>query len=83
MLAHTEGGLISMKEDGDWFRFMIRRSGRKGCRDVIGAIVVVDRVETTIKDNIMEIPNFLIHNFESERVETDNGTEKGLYRLKV
>lgn len=83
MLAHTEGGLISMKEDGDWFRFMIRRSGRKGCRDVIGAIVVVDRVETTIKDNIMEIPGFLIHKVESQRVETDNGTKKGLYRLKV
>jgi hypothetical protein len=52
-------------------------------RDVVGAVVVVDRVETTIKDNVMEMMRVLIHKVKSLRVKTDNGTRKQLYRLKV
>ena len=47
VLAHTEGGLSSIVENDDFFRCMIRGSGRKGFRNEVGAVVMVDRVETT------------------------------------
>ena len=45
VFAHAEGVLIARVMYGDFFRCTIRKSGRKGCRDAVGAIVVVDRVE--------------------------------------
>ena len=54
VLAQTEGGLIARVFYCGFGRCMIRRSGRKGCRDVVGAIVVVDRVKTTIKQKCQE-----------------------------
>ena len=68
---------------GNFFGSTKRRSGRKGCRDVVGAVIVVNRVETTIKENIIEIPRFLVQDIRSLQENTDNGTRTRLCQLKV
>ena len=57
VFAHTEGVRIVRVIYGDFFRCTKRRSKRKGCRDVVEAVIVVDRMETTMKENV-------IHNTE-------------------
>ena len=55
---------------------MRKKSGRKGCRDAVVAIIVVDRMDTTMKDNFMEIPRFLVQDVKSLQEKIDNGTRK-------
>ena len=75
--------LLGRVTNGNFFRRVKSGSGRKSCRDIVGAVIIVDRVETTMKDNVMEIPRFLVQDVKSLQEKTDNGTRKQLYRLKV
>ena len=75
--------LIGRVINGNFFRSMKSGSGRKSCKDVVGAVIVVDRVETAMKDNVIEIPRFLVQNVKTLQKKTDNGTRKYLCQLKV
>ena len=77
------GVLIGRVLNGNLFRRMKSGSGRKRCRDAVGAVIVVDRMETTMKDNVIEIPRFLVQNVKTMPKKTDNGTRECLCQLKV
>ena len=64
-MAHTQVVLLCRIINDNFVRRVRRGSGRKSCRDVVGTVVVVDRVETTRKDNVIEIPRFLVQDIKT------------------
>ena len=82
-MAHTKVVLVCRIINGNVFRSVENGSDRKSCRDVVGADVVVDRVETTKKDNVIEIPCSFVENVKTHGKKTDEGTRKCLCQLKV
>ena len=76
--------LVGRVINGNFFRSTKRGNGRKGCRDVVGAVIVVDgRKQTTMKENVIEISRFLVQDVKTLRKKTDNGTRKCLFQLIV
>ena len=75
--------LLGRVTNGNFFRRVKSGSGRKSCRDIVGAVIIVDRVETTMKDNVIEIPRFLVQNVKTLQKKTDNGTRKQQCQLRV